>query len=103
MAPVCMALAAPPAEEEVVPTPVPAPGAPDWVGALVMVVEAETPEVNGVDPSVADEAPGNATAVVVGFGVAVAFPGLRTLDHVSSWAANAKAYRKSRIAYPSMT
>ena len=57
-----------------------APGAPAPVGALVTVVDATTPLVKGVLPSVAVEAPGKATAVVDGFGSTVEFAGLRTLD-----------------------
>jgi hypothetical protein len=72
-----VARGAPPVEE-VDPTPDPAPGAPELVGAAVIVVAAVTPDVNGTPPSLAVEAPGNAGTVVDGFGAAVEFCGLRT-------------------------
>ena len=59
--------------------PAPAPGAPVSVGALVTTVGATTPDVNGVLPSEAVEAPGKATPVVDGLGAAEALAGLRTL------------------------
>ena len=73
-APVCMARAAPLA---VLAVGVADPEASEPVGALVTVVDALTPDVNGASET--DEAPGKAAAVVVGLGVAVALPGFSTL------------------------
>lgn len=74
-APVCKARAAPPVDIAGV-----APGAPDPLGAFVTVVgAAATSDVNGTLPPDAVVAPEKAGAVVVGFGVADALAGFRTL------------------------